>query len=364
MGEAIERNGLGMSLLIVDDERDLAEALGEGLEYVGYSVEVVFSGEEALKRLAERRFEALISDIHMPKIRGDELQRRARALDSDLVVLMITAAGDVTTAVQCMKEGAYDYIIKPFDLHDMTVRLEKALERRRMQLELRDYQANLERRVAEQSESMRRMLLNSLQALNSALEAKDEYTHEHSERVSRIVVALAERIYPEDAELHHRLLLAARFHDIGKIGVPEAILHKPTKLTPTEFEEIKKHPVIGEAILRPLFTDAEILAIVRHHHEQWCGAGYPDGLKGEAIPLGARFVAAADAYDAMTSARPYRAGMPAARALEILREGAGRQWDATLVNALLELAKTGALEELMNRSQSRPGLQSHLRRVA
>ncbi len=145
------------------------------------------------------------------------------------------------------------------------------------------------------------------------------------------------------------LRVAALFHDIGKIGVPEVVLNKPGKLTEEEFAHIQKHPEIGETILRPLFADPDVLSIIRNHHERWDGGGYPDGLKGEAIPFGARIVAVADSYDAMTSARSYRAGMDPERALDILAKGAGTQWDPEIVGALLGLADADELTELANR---------------
>src|SRR5579871_1130903 len=145
---SVARPNESLAVLVVDDEAELAEALVEALEYAGYTAAVAYSGKGALHLMAERRFAAIISDIHMPVMRGDELQRRARELDPDLAILMITAAGDLTTAVNCMKEGAYDFIVKPFDLQDVITRVEKALQRRQMQLTLNDYQANLEQRVA------------------------------------------------------------------------------------------------------------------------------------------------------------------------------------------------------------------------
>lgn len=330
------------SVLVVDDEPEVARVMARGLTYAGYDVSVAHSGEEALERLEEGAFDLLLTDVHMPGMHGDVLQRLARKRDPDLAVILITAAQDVTTAVECLREGAFDYMVKPAPLADVAVRVGKALERRRLVRENQDYQATLERRVLEQAGRIREMLLKSLETLSHALEAKDENTRNHSSRVADLVTALAGRLIPESETYQKKLRLAALLHDIGKIGVPEAILNKPGKLEAEEFAQIHKHPVVGETILRPLLEgEDDILAVVRHHHERWDGRGYPDGLKGEDTPLGARIAAVADSYDAMTSARPYRPGMRPEQALQVLKDGAGTQWDPDVVTAALELAEEG-----------------------
>ena len=354
------------TILVVDDEEEIAELLVEALHYAGYEAVAAANGEEALTYLKLRPFALLLSDIHMPKMRGEELQRKAQKLDPYLGIIMITAAIDLSIAVNCMKNGGFDYIAKPFYIKDVLARVENALERRQLLLFRARYereqtaqQAELEAQVAEQAQCItrlyeekislqHRMFLNALVALNNALEAKDGYTRDHSWRVAEIASKLTNALYPQNASFGHSLYLAALFHDIGKIGVREAVLNKPGKLTPKEFAEIEKHPVLSEDILRPIFDSPEILEIVRHHHEAWNGTGYPDNLGSEEIPLGARIVAVADSYDAMTSERPYRAGMLPQQALEILREGAGEQWDAKIVVALLRLAENGELNALTN----------------
>jgi putative nucleotidyltransferase with HDIG domain len=284
---------------------------------------------------------------------GDELQRRAMEVDPTLAVLVITAASDVTRAVECLKSGAFDYILKPFDLEDVTIRVEKALERRRLGLLARDLEAEneayrrlLEARVHEQAEQLRTMFGRALRSLAQALEAKDPHTQNHSGRVAGIALLLAYELRPGHPEFLRSLVTAALLHDIGKIGVPEQILTSPGRLSAEEFEAVKKHPEIGETILRPIYGDETILRVVRHHHESMDGRGYPDGLTGEAIPLAARIVAVADAYDAMTSARSYRPAMPRQDALDILVQGAGVQWDAEVVLTLQDLANEGRLDQL------------------
>jgi putative two-component system response regulator len=324
------------AVLVVDDEEEVLRVLVRGLGYAGYQTQGVQSGAEALEHIQTGNYQAMLTDIHMPRMRGDELQRRARELEPDLAVLMITAAGDVSCAVECLKEGVFDYMLKPFDLEDVALRIEKALERRQLVLQNRDYQLNLEKRVAEQTERIRQMMQHSLQALNTALEVKDEFNRDHAQQVADMAVAMAACLRPTDTAFQSKIRLAALFHDIGNIGVPEALLHKTEKLTLSEFATIQKHVEIGEEILRPFFPDPEVLSVIRSHHEHWDGSGYPDKLAGEAIPLGARIVAVATAYDAMTRSRPYRPGMAQERAFRILREGAGRQWDPEIIVLFLE----------------------------
>ncbi|MEZ0327335.1 MAG: HD domain-containing phosphohydrolase [Fimbriimonas sp.] len=330
-------------VLIVDDEPAIGRSMKEGLAMQGFTTHYVDNARDALKLLREEDFDGLISDFHMPHMCGDELIKKALKVNSHLATVMVTSASDVPIAVKLLKEGAFDYILKPFDMQDVAIRMERALDRRRLMLENQEYQRTLERRVQEQAESILQMLQNSLQALTHALEAKDRYTRNHSDRVSALSYKLAEVLVPDDPGFVEKVRTAALFHDIGKIGVSEAALLSPDPLSDEMYEDIKKHPVIGETILTPLFNDREFLDIVRHHHERWDGGGYPDALQGTGIPIGARIVAVCDALDAMISERPYRAAKPVSVALEILRDGAGKQWDPVAVSALCELVESGEL---------------------
>ncbi len=331
-------------ILVVDDEPAVVSLLVRALALSGFEAVSAHSGREALDTLARDNFDLLLTDLQMPGMRGDELQLRAIEAYPDLAVMLVTAANDAHVAVECLKAGAYDYILKPFDVNDVGVRVHKALSRRATSLELKEYQATLQRKVADQAGRIRNLLLQSMESLNNALEAKDEGTRNHSVRVAHLAVMLAGAYSPSDIEFRQKLRMAALLHDIGKIGVREFVLNKPGRLEETEYDEIKQHSVTGESILRPLFDDDPVvLSIVRHHHERWDGQGYPDGLEGEACPIGARLLAIADAFDAMISARPYRAGMTVEVALGVLRDGAGTQWDPQLV-AVFDEQIVGGLE--------------------
>ena len=345
-----------IAVLVVDDDAVAATNLGRALARAGYDARVVFTGEEVLRRLSEQRFDVLLAGVRLPGAAtfgvrgGDELQKRARRLDPELVVLLTTTPHDVESAIECLQSGAADYVTKPFLLADVTVRIARAIERRHLIWEQREQQRVLEQRAREQTERVGLLVQRTLQALVSALEAKDEGSRNHSSRVAHLSTRLAARLYApassggERSGFANQVRVAALFHDIGNIGVSDVILHKQGALTEEDQAAIRSHAIIGEEILRPLFPDPTLIGIVRHHHEQMDGGGYPDGLVGEAIPLGARILAVADSYDALTSSRPYRPGRPPAVALQILRDGAGGQWDAAVVEAFLTLVRENEVE--------------------
>ncbi len=346
------------SVLIVDDEEAIGMLLERYLARSGYDVVFSTDTERALVLLNTRSFDVLLCDLHMPLMNGDQLMRAAKSVHPDLVAVMITGATDARLAVQCLKNGAYDYITKPFDLEDVAQRIAGGLEYSRLQRENREYREHLESRVSEQGKRLKDILLESLSALTQALEAKDESTREHSDRVTRIAIAIAATMQPHNEELGRVLTLGANLHDIGKIGIPGHILLKDGPLTPDEMAVIKHHPLIGVKILASLLHEENgILEIVRSHHERWDGSGYPDGLKGRDIPLAARIVSVADSYDAMISSRPYRKALPHDVALETIRSGSGTQWDPSVVNAFLAVIEGNALPVQEAIWQARPQLQ-------
>ena len=334
-------------ILIADDEEAVVHPLRRALATAGFYVAYMPDGAAALDalRVADAKnepFDVLLSDVQMPRLRGDKLQRLARAEYSDLIIFLITSYEDIDLAVSCMREGVADYVTKPYQIEDVKLRLYSALEKRRLAQQVRDYQSLLEVRVAERTQEIQDQFLRAIKSLQSALEAKDNYTSEHSLRVCRQAVQLAKYIRPDDPVLYAQIETAAQLHDIGKIGVPSAIINKPGRLDVKEQEVIRQHPLIGNEILLPLVRDAAVLDIVRHHHEWWNGSGYPGGLSGHDIPLGARILAVADAFDAMTSHRPYREAIPIADALALLKKGAETQWDAQIVAVFVGMTEENA----------------------
>lgn len=330
-------------ILVVDDEEEVALVLARALSDVGHEVQLAANGQAALDRLAESDYNLLLTDIYMPSLRGDELMVRALERDPQLAVLLITAIDDTSCAVECLKRGAFDFLLKPFDLDDVLIRVEKALSRQRLERENEEYRVYLEERIAETTDQLRQTVQQALESLIHTLEAKDPFTQNHSLRVAELASALVARMRPGETHLHAQVRVAALFHDIGKIGIPEHLMHKPGALTEDERSIIQRHAEMGAIILAPML-DAGIVRIVRSHHENWDGTGYPDKLVGEDIPLGARLLAVADAYDAMTSERPHRPALPLPQVIATLQAGAGYQWDPEAVYAFLKLVSTGRLE--------------------
>lgn len=334
-----------MSCLVVDDEPRLRQVLLHLMRNDGFTCVEASNGVEAIELLERQPVPLVMSDMRMPRMDGIELLKTLRRRWPDTAVVMITAVADVEVAVSCLAMGAMDYLTKPFHLEEVRARVRQALEKRRLVLENRDYQHNLEKRVAAQASRIEEVFLAGIQALADALEVKDSYTRGHSVRVSQYSSAIA-RALGVDPEMVRQIKLGGHVHDIGKIGVREAVLNKPGKLTDEEYLHIMTHPMTGWRILSPLLAESPIaLNVVRSHHERLDGKGVPDGLKGDQIPLEARIVAVADAFDAMMSGRPYRgAQMPLEQALRELTDNRGTQFDGRVVEAALEAVRRAEIQ--------------------
>jgi response regulator RpfG family c-di-GMP phosphodiesterase len=301
------------------------------------------SGTEALSALErEGEVPVCISDIYMPEMDGVTFLREAVRRYPDMAMIMLTGVAEVSTAVECLKLGALDYISKPVMVEEVRARLDKALEKRQLILQNRFYQETLEGRVRELDLRNRTSLINGVQMLVHALEAKDAYTSGHSSRVSRYATKSAVLLGFTDDALEH-IRLGGELHDIGKIGTREDVLNKPGPLTAPEFEHVKLHTTLGEKILAPFLTESPIvLRIARSHHERLDGSGFPDSLRGDQIPLEARIVAVVDAFDAMTTNRAYRPSRPSADAILELRRCAGIHFDSEVVEAFIRAHAYGA----------------------
>lgn len=331
--------------LVVDDEPRLRQVLVRLMESHGFSCLEAPNGVEALEVLQRHVVPLVLTDLRMPKMDGVELLRHVRERYPDIAVVLITAVADVEVAVSCLGIGAMDYLTKPFHLDEVRARVSQALEKRRLIIENREYQERLEERVGVQARRLEELFLASIQSLAEALEVKDPYTRGHSVRVSQYSSVIARTLHL-DSDVVRQVELGGHLHDIGKIGVREAVLNKLGPLTADEYEHIMSHPLLGWRILRPLLGEAPLaLNIVRSHHERFDGRGIPDGLTGGRIPIEARIAAVADAFDAMTSGRPYRgAGMTLEAAITELRVSAGDQFDPEIVAAFIEAVERGAIE--------------------
>ncbi|MGQ0646660.1 MAG: HD domain-containing phosphohydrolase [Gemmatimonadaceae bacterium] len=330
--------------LVVDDEPHLRRVLVRVMQSDGFVCEEAGSGTQALEALKRKPATLVLTDLHMPEMDGIGLLREIRSKFPDTAVMMITAVADVGTAVNCLSAGAMDYLTKPFHIEEVRARVRQALDKRRLILENRDYQERLEERVAIQARRLEELFLASIQSLADALEVKDPYTHGHSLRVSQYSAVIA-RALEMDTETVRQIELGGRVHDIGKIGVRESVLNKPGPLTDEEYEHIMTHPMVGWRILSPLLSEMpKALHIVRSHHERFDGRGIPDGLSGDRIPIEARIAAVADTFDAMTSARPYRPGVPLPATITELKRCAGAQFDPVVVQAFVDALEAGAID--------------------
>ncbi len=340
MADNVLDTALARRCLVVDDETRLRQALVRLMQGDGFTCLEAGSGVEALEVLEKEPVALVLSDMRMPKMDGQELLRNLRLRYPDVAVVMITAVAEVEVAVACLALGAMDYITKPFVFEEVRARVAQALEKRRLLADNRDYQERLELRVKAQAERLETLFLASIQSLADALELKDPYTRGHSVRVSQYGVAIANTL-GLGSTLIAQIELGGHLHDVGKIGVREEVLRKAGPLTNEEYEHIMTHPVLGWQILEPLLRDNPVpLNIVRSHHERFDGKGVPDKFSGADIPREARIIAVADAFDAMMSKRPYRNGLTFTEAMAELRRVAGSQFDAEVVDAFFEVARS------------------------
>ncbi|HLK58897.1 MAG TPA: HD domain-containing phosphohydrolase [Chthonomonadaceae bacterium] len=315
-------------ILVVDDDEWIRDVLVRVLLRNQYQVSAAGSAEEALELLVHNSYDLLICDIMMTGMSGMELLPRVIALYPDLPTVLITAHGDTTMMRQAFRYGACDFIPKPFTIETIPFIIERNLERHA-----------LERQRTERHDEAVRWA--TVQALAAAIDAKEPFTAEHSRRVAVFAVAIAEAMELPRSEVRN-VQLAAEVHDVGKIGTPDSILNKPGPLDKEEWELIKQHAEIGAQIVGRIEQLAYVAEIVRHHHEAMNGNGYPDGLKGEEIPLLSRIIAVADAYEVMTSNRVYRTRFSREEAVSRLQAATGEQFDPEVVSAFLSLCP-GAL---------------------
>ena len=355
-----------VTILIVDDEDAIRSMLTRKLEGDGYCCEVASDGNEALWKAFMKDFDLVLMDIKMPGLSGMDALPQIVTDHPDTCVIMITAVVDAKTAVEAMKLGAYDYVTKPFDLDDLSMRVIRALERRRLVLENREYQRHLEQKVKQQVEQVEEYYNKAIQAISHEqvvlnkvggeaqgdgleeaylhmaeslalmAEAHEPYARGHSERVGLRASEIAVQLRCSD-ELVKRIKIAAMLHDIGKVAIPDHILFKSGLLTPAEYSEVKRHPTVAVEIINHTGHFKDVVSLIEAHHEWYNGKGYPKNLKAESIPLGARIMAVAHAYDAMTCPRPYRPRLSYEEAVQILKKGAGPQWDPMVVDALFKV---------------------------
>ncbi len=331
-------------ILVVDDEEAIREIVCAILAAAGYTWQQASSGMEALALLNSGEvFELMLSDLMMADLDGIGLLERTKEKFPDMPVVMVTAVHDISVALAAIRNGAYDYLLKPFEREQLLNAVGRALENRRLKVENRTYQTNLEALVKARTDQLQAALVElersydiTLEALGDALDFKDAETQGHSKRVTAFTMAIAKAMgLPKE-----RIDVIARgafLHDIGKIAIPDRILLKPGKLDEKEKEIMREHCYNGYQMLKKIPFLAEACEIVYSHQEHFDGSGYPRGLKGEEIPLGARIFSVADTLDAIISDRPYRAARSLAEARKEIQIWAGRQFDPAVVEVFLRM---------------------------
>ncbi|MBN1754983.1 response regulator [bacterium] len=337
-------------VLVIDDERIVRKVLQIQLSTLGYEVTVTGNAQEAFDALKADQYNAVICDIRLPKQRGDEILKQIVQDYPTLPVIMLTGFIDVDLAVSVMKLGAFDYINKPIKRENLAVTLSKAMsyknlqdEKIRLEKENIKYQKMLEQKVSERTNELRKALkrlqatyVDTIRALSSTIEAKDPYIRGHSYRVSQYAIIMAKEFGASPQELWD-LEFGALLHDIGKVTIENRILHKKKPLTDKEIQIIRKHPVVGENIIKNLDFYQQIRQYVRNHHEFFNGKGYPDGLKGKEIPLLVRIISLVDAFDAMNSDRAYRLRLPMDKIIRIIKEEKGKQFGPEVVEMFFKI---------------------------
>jgi putative nucleotidyltransferase with HDIG domain len=331
-------------ILVVDDEDSIREIVSSMLATAGYKCHQAASGNEALALLESgEKFELMLSDLMMANLDGIGLLERTKERFPDMPVVMVTAVHDISVALAAIRNGAYDYLLKPFEREQLLATARRALENRRLKLENRAYQTDLEALVEARTEQLRKAVVDlersydiTLEALGDALDKKDAETEGHSKRVTAFTIAIARAMGLSKDQIAV-IARGAFLHDIGKMAVPDAILRKPGKLTPDEILIMQEHCYHGYEILKKIPFLNEAAEIVYAHQERFDGTGYPRGLKGDEIPLGARMFSVADTLDAITSDRPYRPAQSLAAARAEIARWSGRQFDPEVVKVFLDM---------------------------
>ena len=360
-GEAMEAKNNASNILIVDDEIGPRESLRMVLK-PNYNVYTVENGYAAIQMIQQVEMDVLTLDLKMPGMNGIETLKEIRMLSPDVMVIIITGYGTLKTAIEAIRYGVFDYIPKPFNVPEILSIIDKSIQRRKLNLKVKEVLGNcfnqqlLKEPVVNDSLSPEedkavtdckwddinlsdtQSCLEFAKVLAYTLEEKDPYTSGHSERVCYYSDFISKRLSLSPKE-RSELQIASYLHDIGKIGISNRFINKKGTLTSTDWAVIKQHTRKSIELLVPLNLSPNIISYIQHHHERYDGTGYPDGLAGEKIPLGARIIAISDSYDSMTSDRPYRKPLTNGDAKSELLKNAGKQFDPKLVALFLDVLK-------------------------
>ncbi len=325
------------SILLVDDEEAIRGILSKGLGMRGFVCDEAENGDRALEKLEKKPSDLVIMDINMPGRTGSEVLPEITKRFPETAVIMASGVTDTKVIAKCIKDGAQDYLNKPFRFEQVLACVNTTLDKRRVALEIQRYFQELGKKVGRDQNESRQLFFGAIQTLVNTLESKDSYTNGHSQSVVETAMVLGEqmKLSREDME---NLCWAAMLHDVGKIAVDPNILNKPSELTTTEYRHIMIHAIVGPNLVRPFVND-RIVDIISHHHDHYDGSGLDQNISGVNIPLGARIIALADAYHAMISDRPYRKALSRMDAMEEIQWCSGSQFDPVIANTLLGVIK-------------------------